>query len=158
MTHHFFKIIIQIRSHNDTQGRFFLVTDLWGCAMTGMGLHFHKWLTIRKLMGGRGRRSTKKIYTQGKIKWKKNPCTPINPKKYSCYGLKKIHTGKIKIPAARKPPPPPAHNFSYGPFLRISRMGSHIFGILGLRIFFISRNLKDNEWIHCALYGWCLNR
>ena len=28
---------------------------------------------------------------------KKNPCTPINPKKYSCYGLK-------KIPAAQKFP------------------------------------------------------
>ena len=23
---------------------------------------------------------------------KKNSCTPINPKKYSCYGLKQIHT------------------------------------------------------------------
>ena len=34
---------------------------------------------------------------------KKNSCTPINPKKYSCYGLKKIHT---KIPAARKFPFP----------------------------------------------------
>ena len=31
---------------------------------------------------------------------KKNSCTPINPKKYSCYGLK-------KIPAAQKFPTPP---------------------------------------------------
>ena len=30
---------------------------------------------------------------QGKIKWKKNSCTPINPKKYSCYGLKKFTQG-----------------------------------------------------------------
>ena len=39
---------------------------------------------------------------------KKNSCTPINPKKYSCYSLK-------KIPAARKFPTP--HNFSNGPSL-----------------------------------------
>ena len=36
--------------------------------------------TIRKLMGGGGR-STKNIFAQGKIKWKKISCTPINPKK-----------------------------------------------------------------------------
>ena len=45
---------------------------------------------------------------------KKNSSTPINPKKYSCYGLKKNSykefDDKKKIPAARKlpnPPPPP---------------------------------------------------
>ena len=51
---------------------------------------------------------------------KKNSCTPVNPKKYSCYGLKKIHTRNLitkKIPAARKFPSPPPHNFSNGPFL-----------------------------------------
>ena len=35
---------------------------------------------------------------------KKNSCTPINPKKYSCYGLKQIHTRNLitkKIPPAR---------------------------------------------------------
>ena len=26
---------------------------------------------------------------------KKNSCTPINPKKYSCYGLKQIHTRNL---------------------------------------------------------------
>ena len=26
---------------------------------------------------------------------KKNSCTPINPKKYSCYGQKKIHTRNL---------------------------------------------------------------
>ena len=49
---------------------------------------------------------------------KKNSCTQINPKKYLCYGLKKIHTRNLitkKIPAARKSPP---HNFSDGPSLR----------------------------------------
>ena len=36
---------------------------------------------------------------------KNNSCTPINPKKYSCYGLKKNHTRNLitkKILAARK--------------------------------------------------------
>ena len=40
---------------------------------------------------------------------KKNSYTPINPKKYSCYGQKKIHTRNLimkKIPAARKFPTP----------------------------------------------------
>ena len=41
---------------------------------------------------------------------KKNSCTPINPKKYSCYDLK-------KIPAARKFPCRP-HNVSNGPSLK----------------------------------------
>ena len=57
--------------------------------------------------GGGGRAKYKKNSSKGKLK-EKNSCTPINPKKYSCYGLKKVHTRK-KIPAARKfpyPPPP----------------------------------------------------
>ena len=51
---------------------------------------------------------------------KKNSCTPINPKKYSCYGLKKIHTRNLltkKIPAARKFPSP--HNLSNGRSLKL---------------------------------------
>ena len=36
-----------------------------------------------------------KIYSRkGKLN-EKNSCTPINPKKYSCYGLKKIHTRNL---------------------------------------------------------------
>ena len=58
--------------------------------------------TITKLMGGGGSEVQKLN--------EKNSCTPINPKKYSCYGLKKIHTRNLitkkKIPAARKFPPP----------------------------------------------------
>ena len=62
---------------------------------------------------------------------KKNSCTPINPKKYSCYGLKKIHTRNLitkknscgsKIPL----PPPPPLNFSNGPSLNETT------GVLGL--------------------------
>ena len=48
---------------------------------------------------------------------KKNSCTPINPNKYSCYGLKlkfMKEFDKEKIPAAQKSPPPP-HKFSNGP-------------------------------------------
>ena len=53
---------------------------------------------------------------------KKNCARQLMQKKYSCYGLKKIHARNLikkKIPAARKfpslpPPPPPPHNFSNG--------------------------------------------
>ena len=41
--------------------------------------------TIRKLMGAGG--------VQKKNEMKKNFGTPINPKKYSCYGLKKFIQG-----------------------------------------------------------------
>ena len=45
-------------------------------------------------LSGAGAKYKKDIFAQGKIKWKKiharhEPITPINPKKYSCYGLKK---------------------------------------------------------------------
>ena len=44
---------------------------------------------------------------------KKNSCTAINPKKYSCYGLKKFifDNNNKKNPAARKFPTP-FHNFT----------------------------------------------
>ena len=42
---------------------------------------------------------------------KKNSRTPINPKKYSCYGLKKVHTRNVirkkKFLRFKNPPPPP---------------------------------------------------
>ena len=63
---------------------------------------------------------------------KKNSCTPITPKKYSCYGLKKIPTRNLitkKIPAARKFPPPPPHNFSNGPSLTRLRKGRRVWNI-----------------------------
>ena len=47
--------------------------------------------TIRKLMGGGGAKYKKKNKRKGKLN-EKNSCTPINPKKYPCYRLKKIHT------------------------------------------------------------------
>ena len=51
---------------------------------------------------------------------KKNSCTPINPKKYSCNGLNKIHAKNLitkKNSCSSKIPYPP-HNFSNGPSLR----------------------------------------
>ena len=42
--------------------------------------------TIRKLIEGRAKYK-KKYSRKGKLN-EKNSCTPINPKKYSCYGLK----------------------------------------------------------------------
>ena len=53
---------------------------------------------------------------------KKNSCTPINPKKYSCCGLKKIHTRNLitkKNSCGSKIPLPP-DKFSNGPSLRFS--------------------------------------
>ena len=44
--------------------------------------------TIRKLFWGGGAGAVQKKYSRkGKLN-EKNCCTPINPKKYSCYGLK----------------------------------------------------------------------
>ena len=51
---------------------------------------------------------------------KKNSSTPVNPTKYSCYGLKRIHSRNLiteKIFAARKFPTPAPHKFSNGPSL-----------------------------------------
>ena len=51
---------------------------------------------------------------------KKNSCKPINHKKYSCCGLKKIHTRNLitkKNSCGSKIPLPPPHNFSNGPSL-----------------------------------------
>ena len=75
------------------------------------GSFLPKGWTIGKLMGGVGgggrRRSTKKIFAHGKIRRKKNSCTLINPKKYSCHGLKKISYKEFdnekKIPHPRPP-------------------------------------------------------
>ena len=64
--------------------------------------------------GGGGGQSTKKNIRARENCMKTNSCTPINPKKYSCYGLKNIHTRNLitiknscgsKIPLS--PPPPP---------------------------------------------------
>ena len=50
---------------------------------------------------------------------KKNSCTQINPKKYSYYDLKQIHTRNLITKKFLRlenfPPHPPPHNFSNGP-------------------------------------------
>ena len=52
---------------------------------------------------------------------KKNSYTPINPKKYSCKGLKKNSYKEFdnekKFLRLENSPPPPPHNFSNGPSL-----------------------------------------
>ena len=71
--------------------------------------------TIRKLMGGGGAGEIQKKSSRRVKLNEKNSCTPINPKKHSCYGLKKIDTRNLitkKILAARKFPSPLPHNFS----------------------------------------------
>ena len=50
----------------------------------------------RDEVGGRRAKYKKDMYSRkGKLN-EKNLCTPINPKKNSCYGLKKIHTRNLK--------------------------------------------------------------
>ena len=86
----------------------------------GDSIQQHKGRTIRKLMGGRAKYK-KKIRARENLIIKKNSCTPINPKKYSCKGLKKIHTRNLitkkKFLQLENSPPPP-HNFSNGPSLK----------------------------------------
>ena len=68
---------------------------------------------------GVGAKYKKKYSLRGKLNEKKNSCTPINPKKYSCYGLKnsyKEFDNEKKNSCGSKAPPPP-HNFSNGPSL-----------------------------------------
>ena len=67
-------------------------------------------------MRGKGG-STKKNICKGKLN-EKISCTPINPKKCSCYGLKKnsckeFDNEKKFLPLEISPPPPP-NNFSNG--------------------------------------------
>ena len=59
---------------------------------------------LENLWGGGGK-VQKKNSSKGKLK-EKNSCTPINPKKYSCYGLKKVHTRKKFLRLENSPTPP----------------------------------------------------
>ena len=77
--------------------------------------------TIRKVIrGGEGTGEVQKKYShKGKLN-EKNSCTPINPKKYSCYDLKKNHTRNLitkKHSCGSKIPPPPPINIFNGPSL-----------------------------------------
>ena len=70
-------------------------------------------------MEGGGERSEKKYSCKGKLN-EKNSCTPINRKKYSCYGLKnsyKEFDNEKKSMLLENPSPPP-HHFSNGPSLK----------------------------------------
>ena len=49
-------------------------------------------------------------------------CAPVNPKKYSCYGLKKFYKefdNEKRFLRLENPPPPLPHDFSKGPSLMI---------------------------------------
>ena len=75
--------------------------------------------TLENVWGGEGGEEQKKYSRKGKLN-EKNSCTPINPKKYSCYGLKKIHTKNLitkKNSCCSKIPHSP-NNFSNDPSLR----------------------------------------
>ena len=80
----------------------YVILDLWWNVKTFekcTEMAQNKGRTIRKLMeeGGGGVRSTNNIYSRkGKLN-ENNSWTPINSKKYSCYGLKKIQTRKFRL-------------------------------------------------------------
>ena len=69
----------------------------------------------------------KKISRKGKLN-EKNSCTPINPKKYSCYGLKNVHTRNLitKKHSCGSKIPLPAYNFSNGPSLTSMGFKQHV--------------------------------
>jgi len=48
---------------------------------------------MKRAGGGRGR-NTKKYWRKGKLN-EQNSCPPIKPKKYTCCGLKTIHTRNL---------------------------------------------------------------
>ena len=75
---------------------------------------------LENLWGGGGRAKYKKIFAQGKIKWKKIHAHQLIIKKYSCYGLKKIYTRNLitKNNSCGSKIPLPPHKFSNGPSLR----------------------------------------
>ena len=79
--------------------------------------------TIRKLMGGGTGEVQKKDSRKGKFNFKKF-LHAINPKKYSCKGLKKNHTRNLikkKNSCGSKIPLPPLP-FSNGPSLNMSKI------------------------------------
>ena len=75
---------------------------------------------LKQTLFGGGGEVQKNIYSRkGKLN-EKNLCTPINPKKYSCYGLKlkfmKEFDNEKNFRGTKIPHPPP-HNSSNGPSL-----------------------------------------
>ena len=103
-------------------------------------------------MGGAGK-VQKKNSRKGKLN-EKNSCKPINPKKYSCYGLKKIHTRNLitkKNSCGSKIPLPP-HNFSNGPSLNAcSVRHAVLFPLFSIFIWMGENNsntLQVYVWMH----------
>ena len=78
----------------------YVILDLWWNVKTFekcTEMAQNKGRTIRKLMEEGGGAKYKKIYSRkGKLN-ENNSWTPINSKKYSCYGQKKIQTRKFRL-------------------------------------------------------------
>ena len=91
-------------------------------------LIFVKGRTVRKFFSGGGGLAGEvpKKYSRKRKLNEKNSCTPINPKKYSCYGpktaYKEFDNEKIFLRLENSPPP---HNFSNGPSLSIQILDSN---------------------------------
>ena len=69
-------------------------------------------------VGGEAGEVQKKYSHKGKLN-EKNSCTPIDPKKYSCHTLKKIHPRNLitKKNSCGSKIPHPHHKLSNGPWL-----------------------------------------
>ena len=61
---------------------------------------------------------------------KKNSCTPINPKKYSCYSLKRNLITKKNPAAGKFPSPPPITFLMVRPFEQRTPTDSGLFALL----------------------------
>ena len=83
---------------------------------------------------------------------RKKSCTPISPKKYSCYCLKKIHTRNLrneKNSSGTKIPLSPPHNFSNGPSLSNSHQCLSLSEMVTVKWNW-SRLKEVHEWyVHC---------
>ena len=101
---------------------------------------------LENLWGGGRAKYKKKNSRKGKLN-EKNSCTPINPKKYSCYGLKKIHTRNLltkKNSCGSRIPLPP-HNFSNGPSLTETRWDGGGLGNTSNTMITISRHASNES-------------
>ena len=93
--------------------------------VTGQHLFIVRDGPLENLWGGGGASKVQKKYSRkGKLN-EKNSCTPINPKKYSCYCVKKFTQVDNEKKLLRLENSPPPHNFSKGPSLTKSHNGTY---------------------------------
>ena len=110
---------------------------------------------LENLWGGGGVVGLAKYKTNIRAR-ESNSCTPINPKKYSCYDLKKIHTSNLMTKknscGSKIPHPPPApHNFSNGLSLKQYLLVSTSF----FQFYSLTQLLPLKAWFPYHRYNRC---